>query len=243
MRENVNNFADYSNNLKTDCANIIVEYGEQFQILQKLYYEFGLDYPEECHTNYRDSWFHYRKLYNKKDIVSASNEKYGLEEHLLRAIKDAQICFLQQIGQWLEVWYHHRELLRGCTDQQMDQSLFESMGTNWVKSLWESSEKNEKLFAEACVYWYKQNIYSSELSRQLQTLLHNIKNLILDLRLGGMNIFRPLDNIEYARRSITLYEEMCSSLKNSGMLYLLPATSLIYKNCNLDISSQTVGKQ
>ncbi|MDE6847156.1 MAG: hypothetical protein K2J99_15520 [Lachnospiraceae bacterium] len=238
IQENKNDSLDYSNALKADCANTIVEFGEQFQILQRLYDEFGLDYPEECHTNYRDSWFHYRKLYNKKDIISTSNEKYGLEEHLLRAIKDAQICFLQQIGQWLEVWYHHREFLCDYSGLQMNQSLFDSMGTNWVKSLWESSGKNEKIFADACVYWYKQNIYSAELGRQLQTLIHNLKNLILDLRLGGMNIFRPLDNIEYVRRSVALYEEICFSLKNSGMLYLLPVTSLIYRNCSLDASLQ-----
>lgn len=229
MHERVNNSLDYPTGLKEDCANTIMEFGEQFRILQIMYDEFGLDYPEECHTNYRDSWFHYRKLYNKKDVISVLNEKYGLEEHLLRAIKDAQIYFLQQIGQWLEVWYHHSEILCDYANPRMNQSLFETLDTNWVKSLWELSGKNEKMFADACVYWYRQNIYSVELGRQLQSLIHSLKNLILDLRLGGMNIFRPLDNIEYVRRSVALYEEICSSLEDSGMLYLLPATALIAK--------------
>lgn len=93
MRQEVFNIVGCQENLREDCANMIIEFGYQFQILQKVYAEFGLNYPYECHTNYRDSWFHYRKLYSKKDKVLISNEKYGLEEHLLRAARDAQINF------------------------------------------------------------------------------------------------------------------------------------------------------
>lgn len=38
-------------NSKADCADTIIEFGYQFQILQKMYAEFGLGYPDECHTN------------------------------------------------------------------------------------------------------------------------------------------------------------------------------------------------
>lgn len=223
------NDLEFSNGIKEECANVIIEFGEQFTIMRKLYDEFGLDYPEECHTNYRDSWFHYRKLYNKRDCVSAFNERYGLEEHLLRAIKDAQICFLQQLGQWLEVWYHHEELFQDDADLQINQEQFKGLDTNWVRSLWEAMEGNEKEFAVACVYRYQREIYTTELNQCLQELIHSLKNLILDLRLGGMNIFRPLNSVDYVKRSVELYENIGVSLKENGMLYLLPATPLIYR--------------
>lgn len=222
-------YHEFSNGIKQECANHIIEFGKQFIIMRKLYDEFGLDYPEECHTNYRDSWFHYRKLYNKRDDVSAFNERYGLEEHLLRAIKDAQICLLQQLGQWLEVWYHHEELLQDNVNLQVNQNLFTSLDTNWVRSLWDAVDNNEIEFAEACVYRYKHEMYSTELRQRLQELIHSLKNLILELRLGGMNISRPLNSVEYVKRSVELYEKIGFSLKENGMLYLLPVTSFIYK--------------
>lgn len=91
--------------IKSECAEAIADFGMQFHIIQELYDALGLYYPEESNTNFRDSWFHYRKLYTQKDIITVLNEKYGLEEHLLRAAKDAQIYFLQQLTGWLEVWY------------------------------------------------------------------------------------------------------------------------------------------
>lgn len=216
--------------LKEECANTIMEFGHIFKVLRKLHEEFGLYYPEECHTNYRDSWFHYRKLYNKKDITSMLNEKYGLEEHLLRAAKDAQINFLQQLGQWLEVWYHQTEILQDYDTDGVDRRLFEKMEMNWVKSLWEVSGEDEMIFSKACVYWYKENIYSDELNAQIQNLIHSVKNLILELRLGGVNIFRPVDNVIYVKRSIAVYEKIIKSLQESGLIYLLPSTTLICKN-------------
>lgn len=228
-------YHEFPNGIKEESANVIIEFGKQFIIMRKLYDEFGLDYPEECHTNYRDSWFHYRKLYHKRDSVSAFNERYGLEEHLLRAIKDAQIFLLQQLGQWLEVWYHHEELLQDNADLQVDQALFAALDTNWVRSLWEVMNKNEPMFAAACVYRYKHEIHSAELNQRLQELIHSLKNLILELRLGGMNIARPLNSVEYVRRSVELYESIGFSLKESGMLYLLPVTPLIYNIYKMNV--------
>ena len=101
--------------IKTECAEAIADFGMQFHIIQELYDELGIYYPEESNTNYRDSWFHYRKLYTKKDIITILNEKYGLEEHLLRAAKDAQIYFLQQLAGWLEVWYRYDKYLETKT--------------------------------------------------------------------------------------------------------------------------------
>lgn len=99
-----------------------------------------------------------------------------------------------------------------------------------MNNLWIASGENEKVFSEACVYWYREHIYSDDFSMKLQNLIHSLKNLILDIRLGGINIFRPMDNVKYVKKSISVYEEICQSLQESGMLYLLSSTLLIYKN-------------
>ena len=61
---------DEIDTIKKQCAEDIAEFGRQFQIIRELYEEFGFYYPEECITNYRDSWFHYRKMYDKKEILT-----------------------------------------------------------------------------------------------------------------------------------------------------------------------------
>ncbi len=232
MMQQVSKGVGCQEDIRKECADTIVEFGYQFQTLQKIYDEFGLYYPSECHTNYRDAWFHYRKLYNKKEDISVLNEKYGLEEHLLRAAKDAQINLLQQIGQWLEIWYHCEDMLPAQDGKQVEEALFEGMSENWVMSLWKASGNNEKIFSNACVYWYREHIQSIELNMKLQNLIHSLKNLVLDIRLGGINIFRPIDHVKYIKQSIMVYEEVCCSLQESGMIYLLSATTLIYRNLN-----------
>lgn len=218
--------------IKRECADTITEFGHQFQVMQSLYRELGLPYPIECRTNYRDSWFHYRKLYNQKDDISILNEKYGLEEHLLRAIKDAQINFLQQVGQWLEVWYQYAEMSEDSADE-VEYKPFDELGANWVNGVWKASGGNEEKFSRDCIHYYKNHIYSVERNNQLQNLVHSLKNLVLDLRLGGVNIFRPTDHVKYVRQTIAIYVEIGNALKESRMLYLLPATALIWKTHKL----------
>lgn len=218
--------------IKENCAREIEEFGMQFEKMHRLYGGFGLYYPEECNTNYRDSWFHYRKLYKKKDVISILNEKYGLEEHLLRAIKDAQIGFLQQLGYWLEIWYRYDEYMV-CDILRTDEyrELYENLDTNWVKSIEELCLGDHELFANACLYRFITHIKTDEMIKKLQKLIHSVKNLILDLRLSGTNIFRPADNGDYIRRCVSIYNDMCRDLKESGMLYLISATEVIVEKC------------
>lgn len=224
---------DYQTMLKKNCADNIEQFGYQFEKIRTLYDNFGFIYPEECNTNYRDSWFHYRKLYKKKDVESISNEKYGLEEHLLRAAKDAQINFLQQVGQLLDVWYRNDTFLEcELSNEKAYQDILGCVTEeNWVENVWKLSEQDEILFSNVCVYYYRTKLYSEDLKKKLQELLHGLKNLILDLRLSGVNIYRPVDNIQYFRECVSVYNDICSSLKKTGVIYLVSATGVIRKNC------------
>lgn len=218
--------------IKENCAEEIQKFGVIFQEIQLLYRVLGLYYPEECNTNYRDSWFHYRKLYNKKDMISVLNEKYGLEEHLLRASKDAQICLLQQIGYWLDVWYRCDEFMEYDEDEAGKfEVYYQRMDGNWVKSLNEAMIDDKESFAKACLFYYVKYISTEDVRKKIQNLVHNIKNLILDLRLGGVNIARPSDNIKYFEQCVSVYKDMCCSLKDKKILYLLSSTDIILQYC------------
>lgn len=232
MKQTLNTEIEELELIKEKCAKEIAEFGVQFQILHKLYDILGLSYPEECITNYRDAWFHYRKLYKKKDSISILNEKYGLEEHLLRAAKDAQICLLQQLGYWLEVWYRYKDYMTCNMEMQEEyERLYGRLEKNWVRSLEESTEGNDELFANACLFRYIKYIDSGELQKKLQILVHSIKNLILDMRLGGVNISRPADNISYLKQCVSVYNDMCESLLSTGMLYIISSTEVILEKC------------
>ena len=91
--------------LNAYCSEEIYQYGKNYLKLKEIFDSYGYRMPVECWHNFRDSWFHYRKLYTRKERISVLNEKYAMEEHLLRAWKDAIIFLLQEISQGLEFWY------------------------------------------------------------------------------------------------------------------------------------------
>lgn len=221
--------------IKKKCADSIYEFGRMFQIMRELYEGFGMYYPKECNTNYRDSWFHYRKLYVKKDKISVLNEKYGLEEHLLRAVKDAQIYFLQQLGEWLMLWCSYKKYFYyDRTDLPKYIAILNHTALeekNWVASVWKQCGGDRKLFASTCLYQFENSIESDMLQVKLNELVCGIKNLILDLRLGGVDIYRPTDNTYYLEKCISMYNNLCLSLREKGMLYLISATELIWNEC------------
>lgn len=223
--------------IRKKCAESIFDFGLMFETMHGLYEEFGLYYPKECNTNYRDAWFHYRKLYLKRDEMSVLNEKYGLEEHLLRAAKDSQIFLLQRLGEWLGIWEsYHIYLKRDKTRDLEYRDVLEKISTeteNWVSCLWNLCNKDGYLFANACLYRFENSIYCKEFQKKLQTLLDSIKNLILDLRLGGVNIYRPLNNSYYFTQCVDLCSSIACSLRQKGMLYLLSATELIWDICQI----------
>ncbi len=236
MRQNISYDDDEIELIKKDCANAIYDFGKQFHVMDKMYKSFGMYYPKECNTNFRDSWFHYRKLYTKKDAITVLNEEYGLEEHLLRAAKDAQIYFLQQLGGWLEVWYRCDEYLKFNSDEKKDYTelldKFNESDKNWVLQLWTEYENDQKTFANLCLLYYERNIVNDELREKMQHLIHSIKNTILELRLGGVNIYRPLNNSYYMQQCINLYNDISKSLGKTKIKYLLSATDTIRHFCS-----------
>lgn len=222
--------------IKRACADEIIEFGKQLKTIKCLYEQFGISYPTECRTNYRDSWFHYRKLYNKKDIISILNEKYGMEEHLIRATKDAQIYFLQVLACWLEKWYKPDDYFEYNISEVILKNKMYGLrindDCNWVEKIWQYCGDSRDLFTNLCLFYFMNNILDEKIKEILKKLIHSLKNMILELRLGGINIYRPSDNVYFAKESIELYNSIVTDLHDTGLLNLLSATDLILYNCS-----------
>ena len=121
------------------------------------------------------------------------------------------------------------------TEYQTLLAQLPSDSENWVKNLWILCGKSKSLFANVCLYRFENKIYTKELQKKLQALLCSIKNLILDLRLGGVNIYRPLDNSFYFAQCVEICDSIASALQETGMLYLLSSTELIWDMCQKKI--------
>ena len=115
-----------------------------------------------------------------------------------------------------------------CFDDEEKLNMLSTEGNNWVYQLWKLyGVTDQELFSRLCLVYYKKNILCDDLCLKLQQLINRIKNLILDLRLGGINIYRPANKIYYVKQCVDLYNAMCSSLKDTQILYLISATDTI----------------
>ncbi|MFR3948510.1 MAG: hypothetical protein ACLTZM_16440 [Ruminococcus sp.] len=83
---------------------------------------------------------------------------------MLRAAKDAQIYFLQQLTGWLEVWYRYNEYLKIpdiiSKDDEEKLNMLSTEGNNWVYQLWKLYEvTDQELFSRLCLVYYKKIFY------------------------------------------------------------------------------------
>lgn len=74
--------------------------------IREWYEAFGLDFPYSSENNFRDSWFHYRKLYQEHSAYEIICQIAMLDEHLQRAEKDSIIYFFQKVSEALEFWQY-----------------------------------------------------------------------------------------------------------------------------------------
>lgn len=220
--------------LNAYCADEIYQYGNNYLRLKSIFDSYGYHMPVECWHNFRDSWFHYRKLYVEKERLSVLNEKYAMEEHLLRAWKDAIIFLLQEISEGLEFWY-----LRGTNypdpgcvmdaeSERIINEVHEKNPTNWPKIIVDGYDNvDEKTRYKCCYYYYKKYISSKDIDEILQKLLHSLKKFILQIRYSGTKIKRPNDPYEYMERLLELLEEINGKLKKNGALFLIPIGTVV----------------
>ncbi len=187
------------------------------------YSEFGFACPTTSDNNFRDSWFHYRKIYKERSENEIIRQIANYEEHLQRAERDLVVKFFQDVSSSLEKWYLYGLNLQlepiGEYDQiielwKRESGCFDNgdkIKNGWVRSLYLYCKNNKKTqddFYNIVLHVFKAYIWNNEVKITLQKLLHKMKNIVLKVRLGSSEIDR-MDKVgQLTEQCVTLYEEL-----------------------------------
>lgn len=217
---------------KQSCGKIDIYRGVRRRV--KLWHkEFGLMYPHTSENNYRDCWFHYRKLYKEHSTYEVINQMATFDEHIQRAEKDSVIYFYQKISEMLEFWY----FMYWCKhkyeeDDAVNEALLVFDGTadkpnTWVLELKRKYEKDIDSFIKCCVCVACKRILTDEFSSEVQKLLHEIKNNVLKIRVGGAKIHRIEKPGEYMEQFEQCHSHIVSFSNKYRIKELLTVSDFI----------------
>lgn len=208
-------------------AEMIEDHLGYLKVLRDWFREIGQRLPLSCCTNYRDSWFHYKKVYERMDHISVIQEGYTLEEHLIRAVKDAIISYFKFYIYKIEFIYLQSKNGHLLSDTERchvkkDYPAARSISINeagWERDLYGRLEKERKesSFPLVALYVYEQQSDLKNVARRLQKCMHSVKNYCDQLRLDGTDIYRPVDSDEYIERCQMVYTEMIDHLEDLHM--------------------------
>ena len=189
--------AELDNIKKVYCDKIVLF--KQFRKeIKKWYADFDFQYPHSSENNYRDSWFHYRKIYQEHSAYESVRQIANFEEHLQRAEKDAIIFFWQKICEILEFWYFLDKDTKISILSRKEQNVILNrcksedglLLPEWVFILEDHFGKDVSKFKYACIYVVQNYILSEQFRKDTQNLLHEIKNVVLNMRMDGAEIQR-----------------------------------------------------
>lgn len=213
---------------RKQSAEDIDQYLQFLQILEMWYDEINEPFPLPCRTNYRDAWFHYKKLYEQKSYTKIVQEQYALEEHLIRSVKDAIIKYFQIYLVYIEKIY--KRILNdenGLSNEQEEEireiinrnHLVSEVGGKWDIELYNQLEKITltSRFPDFAKYVYFTALDHSKILIKLQQLMHSIKNYSTKLRINGTNIYRPTEGDEYIRECVEVYQTLITELDSIHM--------------------------
>lgn len=230
------------------------EYGEKVvsfltvkKRIDEWYDYFGFPFPSSCINNYRDSWFHYRKIWMERSLHEITCQIATLEEHLQRAEKDAVVNFFQIISQALQFW--HQVKFMNIPEEFMDTIQLnvdfvygkcppeERNDVQLLNELWDKYGRGEQEASFALIYVAQTYLLNSKNTlKQLQQLLHRIKNTTLKIRLGASDIQRIEYPGEYLNQCFECYKNLISYFsqkENQTLFYLLGMTDVV--KANIDI--------
>lgn len=218
-----------------NCAKLIA-FKDLRKILKDWYKELALEYPHTCENNYRDSWFHYRKLYKEHSAYEVVRQAANFDEHLQRAEKDAIIHLSQEIISVLEYWYFIGDYIDESSleseifqkDKEDALAIFDavkdSKPSQWVYDLHRKYLDNNAEFAKECVYIMKNRVYSPDFRKKIQNVLHEVKNIVLDIRTGGAQIERQRKPGYYVLLFKNCYEKVLDVCYEYGLTGLFSVT-------------------
>lgn len=213
------------------CAKI-VSYNEFRKKMRAWYQEFDFEFRDASENNFRDSWFHYRKLYQERSAYEIVCQIANFEEHLQRAEKDTIIYFLQKTSALLEVWYLQDAIEKESflSDESKNKAVEIYADVNSSKD-WMYSLKNVfsdfDEYISACVYIVQTCIVTAEFRREVQKYLHKIKNVILEIRSGGAEIQRMKMPGDCFQKCECYFEELLKLCRKYRIKVLLSMTEEI----------------
>jgi hypothetical protein len=222
--------------VQKDYCDRIVKYSKVRKAMYQWYEVFGLRFPHTSENNFRDAWFHYRKLYREHSTYEVISQIATLEEHIQRAEKDSIVFFFQKISELLEVWYFvatERIVLKPAEGYIKDAvDIYESaiaVPNSWVSILRERCGEDISAFTASCLCIFQQRILSKEFAVDVQVLLHEMKNKVFELRMGGVSIMRINQPGEYYEAFEPYYENLLSFCDKYRMIELLGVTDIMEK--------------
>lgn len=239
---NDNYISDFKlNEIRKEYGGKIVSFSSVERSIKEWYLYFDLPYPLSSVNNYRDSWFHYRKIWRERSLYEVTCQMATFDEHLQRAEKDAIINILQIISQALQYWYQIEqeeipEHFINCIKQNIKTARAnctpeERKNKQWVIEMWGKFEENEQEAAYALIYAAQKHILKSQsILRQIQKLLHTIKNTTLRIRLGASDIHRIEYPGEYLDLCSQCYDEVFSFFEkeeNRVLFFLVGMTNVV----------------
>lgn len=206
-------------------AQKIIMYFKYLYFLERWYDEVGWELPLPCRTNFRDAWFHFKKLYERKDYVKIVQEEYALEEHLIRAVKDAIICYFQTYISDIEIVYKSlKQVSISNTDIKQYKKVAAAISIDVNSSSWALdlhkflSEAKEKVsYEEIAWYIYCRDMDTNIVAENMQKCLHMIKNYYSMLRLNGTDIYRPVSEEQYMDECQKVYNLMIDCLEENKL--------------------------
>lgn len=240
-----NYISDYKlDEIRKEYGEKIISFSNVQKKIQKWYSEFGLPYPASSVNNYRDSWFHYRKIWTERSYYEVICQVATLDEHLQRAEKDAVVNFFQILSQELEYWYAienqdmSKEILNRVR-QEADSAYMRSGKEDqsnglWLLGLWNAYGGKEQEASFALIYAAQTYLLSSkDMKKQIQRLLHQIKNTTIKIRFEASDIRR----LEYPGEYVNRYQECYDAVRsfftkeeNKGFFFLLGMTNIVKIN-------------
>lgn len=208
-------------------AEELTRYLNTLNILEKWYEEIGEQLPLPSRTNYRDSWFHYKKLYEHRNHRKVVQEQYAAEEHLIRAVKDAVIQYFHIYMKSMEKVYRRvRDGGRLKEERKRELELLDSQyhfpqkgSEGWISNLYDilCSAGEEDSYGDALWYVFLRDEDMKKVEKVLQKNLHKVKNYCAKLRIGGTDIYRPADEDEMEKGIVDNYRTLICSLESIHM--------------------------
>lgn len=240
--------------LINQSAEQLIKYSVYLLKLEKWHYERGLIFPNTAVTNYKDAMFHYKKICEHNDMIKVLQEQYAMEEHLIRAHKDAIINYLIFMLQGIEGIYFlfsDNSFLRSLPAINDLEKTLEDNGliedykeidfddSNWIMSFIEIiknvySSREEGIRYSIAVYYHHKQDFNS-IIKELQKCIHQIKNYLLKLRINGTEIYRPMNDDDYNTECVKVFSSVKKCLDNMSLgmsLAVMPV--LYYQNDNND---------